>query len=109
MLTPEEAQNILTSYSWIRVRQYVMNEKHSWKERIADLQKHHKQECDFLQEYIEKKLHSTIPSEIFTVLPIPEASQNWESTYSALDQQHILTTNMLVEVIRARVAALDIR
>ncbi len=47
-MTPEEKQEILDTYKWIKVKRYEDNETKSWEERYKQLEKHHLEETSFL-------------------------------------------------------------
>jgi hypothetical protein len=47
-MTPEEKQEILESYKWIKVKRYEEDETKSWEERYQELEKHHLEETIFL-------------------------------------------------------------
>jgi hypothetical protein len=43
-----------SEYKWIRVKPYYIDPDKSWKERYADLEKHHIEETTFLIEKIRE-------------------------------------------------------
>lgn len=47
-MTPEEKQEILDTYKWIKVKRYEDDETKSWEERYKQLEKHHLEETSFL-------------------------------------------------------------
>lgn len=47
-MTPEEKQEILDTYNWIKVKRYKYDETKSWEERYRELEKHHLEETSFL-------------------------------------------------------------
>ncbi|GJD22481.1 hypothetical protein RIVM261_074370 [Rivularia sp. IAM M-261] len=47
-MTPEEKQEILNTYKWIKVKRYKDDETKSWEERYKELEKHHLEETNFL-------------------------------------------------------------
>lgn len=47
-MTPEEKQEILNSYKWIKVKRYKDDVTKSWEERYKELEKHHLEETNFL-------------------------------------------------------------
>lgn len=53
-MTPEEKQEILETYKWIKVKRYISDETKSWSERYRDLEVHHLQETNFLIDKIRQ-------------------------------------------------------
>lgn len=47
-MKPEEKQEILDTYKWIKVKRYQDDETKSWEERYKQLEKHHLEETNFL-------------------------------------------------------------
>jgi hypothetical protein len=47
-MNAEEKKEILSTYKWIKVKPYHMNELLSWEERYKELEKHHIDETNFL-------------------------------------------------------------
>ena len=47
-MNAEEKKEILSTYKWIKVKPYHMNEHLSWEERYKELEKHHIDETGFL-------------------------------------------------------------
>ena len=47
-MNAEEKKEILSTYKWIKVKPYRMNELLSWEERYRELEKHHIDETNFL-------------------------------------------------------------
>ncbi len=47
-MNTEEKKEILSTYKWIKVKSYKMNEQLSWEERYKELEKHHIDETNFL-------------------------------------------------------------
>ncbi|MBW4605310.1 MAG: hypothetical protein KME29_38615 [Calothrix sp. FI2-JRJ7] len=47
-MTPEEKQEILDTYKWIKVKRYKDDVTKSWEERYKELEKHHLEETNFL-------------------------------------------------------------
>lgn len=47
-MKPEEKQEILDTYKWIKVKRYQDDETKSWEERYKELEKHHLEETNFL-------------------------------------------------------------
>jgi hypothetical protein len=47
-MAPEEKQEILESYKWIKVKRYKDDQTKSWEERYRELEKHHLEETTFL-------------------------------------------------------------
>jgi hypothetical protein len=47
-MNAEEKKEILSTYKWIKVKPYYMNELLSWEERYKELEKHHIDETNFL-------------------------------------------------------------
>ncbi|WP_316793744.1 hypothetical protein [Pedobacter frigoris] len=51
-MTPEEKNEILSTYKWVKVPKYVDDENLSWEERYKRLNDHHIKETTFLIEKI---------------------------------------------------------
>lgn len=47
-MTLDELKQILTTYSWIKVKQYIDDESLSDKEKLEKFKEHHKEEIEFL-------------------------------------------------------------
>ncbi len=47
-MTPEDKQEILNTYKWIKVKHYKDDVTKSWEERYKELEKHHLEETNFL-------------------------------------------------------------
>ncbi|BAZ12595.1 hypothetical protein NIES4071_44260 [Calothrix sp. NIES-4071] len=47
-MTPEEKQEIIETYKWIKVKHYEDDETKSLEERYKQLEKHHLEETSFL-------------------------------------------------------------
>jgi hypothetical protein len=53
-MTPEEKQEILETYKWIKVKRYQDDETKSWEERYRELETHHLEETIFLIKKIRE-------------------------------------------------------
>ena len=51
-MKPEEKEEILNSYKWIKVPKYVDDQNLSWEDRYQKLNAHHIEETTFLIEKI---------------------------------------------------------
>ena len=58
MITPEEKENILNTYKWIKVSKYCDDDSLPWEERYKRLNEHHIQETTFLIEKLRALIRS---------------------------------------------------
>lgn len=58
MITPEEKENILNTYKWIKVPKYHDDDSLPWEERYKQLNEHHIQETTFLIEKVRFLIRS---------------------------------------------------
>lgn len=47
-MTPEEKNEILNSYKWIKVKKYKLEDYDDWQDAYYALEKHHIEETNFL-------------------------------------------------------------
>ncbi len=59
-MTPEEKQEILETYKWIKVKRYTLDKTKSLEERYRDLEAHHLEETNFLIDKIRQIVSETI-------------------------------------------------
>ncbi len=53
-MTDDEKDQVLNTYTWIKVKKYKDDPSLSWEERYKRLENHHNQETIFLIEFIRK-------------------------------------------------------
>ncbi len=50
----EEINEIVSTYKWIKVKKYTMDESLSWEDRYKKLEEHHIEETKFLIEKVRE-------------------------------------------------------
>lgn len=58
-MTEEKRQEILETYKWIKVKRHVDDQSMSLEERYKSLERHHKEETEFLIEFIRNIVKKT--------------------------------------------------
>lgn len=54
MLSIQDLREILTGFSWIKVKKYQVDDSKTWEEKYRDLEKHHQKETNFLIKKIRE-------------------------------------------------------